>query len=183
MRSPGFLAAWFVVVVVVAFSGVPNGIAQTPSEADSTFACPVTVPNGRTYTEAKLAPLLTRRNAPTITDPNGTPLGNHGNDALSTGLWPDGTVVFKQSGPGYVLDDGALMMKFWWWRLVPGQLTFEGRRLDAPAPPLRARVPEGYGPIGFQSTGLIFPTPGCWEVTGRVGEKTLTFVTQVRKLW
>jgi len=26
-------------------------------------------------------------------------------------------------------------MKFWWWRLVKGRLTIEGRRLDNPAPP------------------------------------------------
>lgn len=32
---------------------------------------------------------------------------------------------------------------------------------------------------GFQVTGLIFPTPGCWEVTGIVGESKLSFVTLV----
>jgi hypothetical protein len=29
---------------------------------------------------------------------------------------------------------------------------------------------------------LVFPTPGCWEVTGRVGTTRLTFVTQVMKI-
>jgi LysM repeat protein len=31
----------------------------------------------------------------------------------------------------------------------------------------------------MQGVGLIFPTAGCWEVTGRVGDASLTFVTEV----
>jgi len=68
--------------------------------------------------------------------------------------------------------------KFGWWRKVRGRLEIEGR-VDAPAPPLRAHIPDGYGDRGFQATGLIFPTTGCWEVTGRVGNASLTFVTLV----
>jgi hypothetical protein len=33
--------------------------------------------------------------------------------------------------------------------------------------------------IGFQATSLVFPTPGCWEVTGRIGDKSLAFVIAV----
>lgn len=126
--------------------------------------CPVTVPNG-------LAPPGERRSA-----------NHHGNEALWTQLWPDGTVVFKPRGPGFVLADGSLQMKFPWWRGVQGPLIVEGRRLDAPAPPLRAHIPNGYGASGFQASGLIFPTPGCWEVTGHAGEATLTFVVDVVKI-
>jgi hypothetical protein len=107
----------------------------------------------------------------------------HGTAALSVILgWPDGTVTFKPGGPGFVLKDGALSMKFPWYRGVRGQLTIVGHRLDATAPALRASVPSGYGDIGFQSTALIFPTPGCWEVTGSVGKEELTFVTRVVKI-
>jgi hypothetical protein len=71
-------------------------------------------------------------------------------------------------------------MKWWWWR-AGGQLEIEGRRLDAPAPPLGAHVPGGY--FGdFQATGLVFPTEGCWEVTGRVADRSLTFVVRVVKI-
>jgi len=49
-------------------------------------------------------------------------------------------------------------------------------------PPLRARIPDGYGDTGFQATALIFPTEGCWEVTGKVGEASRTFVTRVVKV-
>ena len=45
----------------------------------------------------------------------------------------------------------------------------------------RAR-PEGYGEIGFQPTGILFAGPGCWEVTGRVGDASLTFVTLVVRM-
>jgi len=78
---------------------------------------------------------------------------------------------------------GAVDMKFPWWRGpgVIGTLTVRGRRLDAAAPPLIARIPDGYGDAGFQATGLIFPTTGCWEVTGRAGSASLTFVTLVMK--
>jgi hypothetical protein len=93
--------------------------------------------------------------------------------------WPNGTVEFRPGGPGFVESDGSRSMKFPWWRAVGGKLTITGRRLDASAPPLRAHIPEGYGDTAFQSTALIFPTEGCWEVTGRVGDVTLTFVTRV----
>jgi hypothetical protein len=130
---------------------------------DRVFKCPVTDPNGARYT------------AP----PAG---GNHGNEALVTSLWPEGKVVFEPGGPGFVLEDGSLLMKWFWWRRLSGQLVIEGRRLDGSAGPLGARIPKGYGTTGFQATALIFPTPGCWEVTGRVGRRNLTFVTLVVKI-
>jgi len=84
--------------------------------------------------------------------------------------------------PRNIEGDGSLRMKFFWWRGVHGALTIEGKRLDAPALPLRSQIPEGYGDIGFQASGLIFPTEGCWQVTGRVGDASLTFVTRVVKV-
>src|SRR5262245_41544737 len=85
---------------------------------------------------------------------NSLPNGNYGNAALQTGLWYGGRVVFEPGGPGSIEPDGALSMKWWWWRGVQGSLAIEGRRLDAPAPPLRSSIPPGYGDIGFQSSGL-----------------------------
>jgi hypothetical protein len=54
-----------------------------------------------------------------------------------------------------------------------------GRRLDGSTPPARGQVPSGYGDTGFQSNGVIFPTAGCWVITGKVGSTSLTFVTLV----
>jgi len=79
-------------------------------------------------------------------------------------------------------EDGSLAMTFPWWRGVRGRLSIVGRRLDGGAPPLRADIPQGHGEFGFQATTLIFPTVGCWEVTGRVADASLTFVTLVVRI-
>jgi hypothetical protein len=42
--------------------------------------------------------------------------------------------------------------------------------------------PDGYGETGFHPSGLIWPGEGCWEVTARVGEESLTFVTLVARV-
>ena len=75
-------------------------------------------------------------------------------------------------------------MKFGWTRGedLRGKLKIHGRRLDAPAPPLRANIPDEYGDTGFQATALIFPTEGCWEVTGEVAHIRVTFVTRVVRI-
>ena len=65
-------------------------------------------------------------------------------------------------------------------------MVITGRRLDAPAPPMPVitlrGVPDGYGKTGFHPSGLIFPSAGCWEVTAKVGDARLTFVTLVVKI-
>lgn len=65
-------------------------------------------------------------------------------------------------------------------------MVITGHRLDAPAPPLPVvvlRGPEdGYGETGFHTGGLLFPSEGCWEVTGSVDTESLTFVTLVVSL-
>ena len=102
----------------------------------------------------------------------------HGNGSLWVGgLWPHGVVIIT---PDDVEPDGRLGMKFGWYRLTSGFLTITGRLLDAPAPPASG-LASGYGLTGFDASGVIFPTEGCWQVTGRVGRVTLTFVTFVIK--
>ena len=119
-----------------------------------------------------------------VTEPNGSlPPGETmaAPEYLGNGeLWPDGRVVFEPGGPGKIRDDGSLEMKFPFWRGegVRGELRVAGRRLDGAAGPLTAEIPEGYGEMGFQATGLVFASEGCWEVTASAGDGTLTFVTQ-----
>ena len=145
-----------------------SGMTVPPETASITTVdiqgCLVTIPNGEGPP------------GPELTSPN-----HHGGDGLWTVLWPDGVVEFVPDGPGALLEDGSLSMKFPWWRGpgVLGPLEITGRRLDSLVPPLRAHIPEGYGEGGIQASSLIFPSPGCWEVTGRVGEVELTFVTLV----
>lgn len=78
-----------------------------------------------------------------------------------------------------VQSDGSMSTKFGWWRVAPGTLAITGRRLDASASPVLATIPDGYGDSGFQSSGVDFPTEGCWELTGTVGSSSLTFVVFV----
>jgi hypothetical protein len=102
---------------------------------------------------------------------------NHGNGALWVMLPPDGIIRAD------VQKDGWLRMKFPWWRGVAGELTVEGRRLDAPAPPMRSDVGTvaQIGETGVNPAILIFPSEGYWEVTGHVRDKSLTFVVRVVK--
>jgi hypothetical protein len=131
--------------------------------ADSSSECKVTKPNGQ-------APL-------------GQPRGpdTYGNDALSTVLFPNGVVEFRPGGPGFVLADGSLKMKFPWWRNAEAALEITGRRLDATAPPLRAEIGRS-GDIHMVPTYVIFPSTGCWEVSGKVGGVSLVFITKVVKV-
>jgi hypothetical protein len=146
---------------------IAGSFADKQSAPTGAFACDVTVPNG------------------IVAGSDKTVEGSYGNAQLSVGpfgLWPNGTVVFKRPGPGFFLADGSLSMKFGWTRGVQGRLTVDGRRLDATAPALRADVPDDNGDTGFQPSALIFPTPGCWEVSGHVADARLTFVTRVVKI-
>jgi len=69
--------------------------------------------------------------------------------------------------------------KVLWIRPQGTELRVSGRRLDAVAPPLTARIPCCY-PTGFQATGLIFPSSGCWEIKATAGSSELTFVVEVK---
>jgi hypothetical protein len=150
---------------------VPTAAAQTHdgggqnTAAETSVPCAVTKPNGR---------------GPGRQVPNKF----YGNNSLAVDLWPNGTIVFEPAGGGFVKRDGALGMKFAWWRGVRGKLVIDGRRLDKAitSRPWAESQPEAYPELGWLPTYLIFPTPGCWEVTGRIGKARLTFVTRVIKI-
>jgi hypothetical protein len=101
-----------------------------------------------------------------------------------SGLWPNGTIVFRPGGAGIVYPDGSLGMKIGWYRAsgLYGTLKINGKRLDASAPSLRAEIPKTYSDTGFQASRLIFPTEGCWQVTGTVADASVAFVTRVVKV-
>ena len=131
---------------------------QPASQPTAERTCPLTLPNG---------------NKPPADHDVGA---NHGNGRLWTALWPHNVVI---ATPDYIDQDGAVGMKWGWWPGVSGKLRISGRRLDGEAPSLTADVPAGYGRRGFQPSGITFPTEGCWQVTGAVGNAELTFVTLV----
>jgi hypothetical protein len=143
----------------------PEASGPPSMPAAPTGTCPVTVPRPVPATEPWRQALFGSESA-------------YGNGSLWVGgLGPGGVL---DVGPELIDADRAVSIKFGWWRAVSGTLRITGRRLDGAAPPARSNVPDGYGDIGFQSSGVSFPVPGCWEVTGVVGTASLTFVTLVR---
>lgn len=179
------------VTLLVALLGVaqsPGSAAISPTPEDSSpvataqgtpFACHVTLPNGRGV--------------------QGSPLGAdiYGNGYISAAISRSGIFEIR---PSMILSDGSLTTKVpWWWAGVKGYMFIEGHRLDAPAPPLQATggmygrfdaptptplagLVTGDADQGFAPSGLIFPTEGCWQITGRVGDSTLTFIAVVDAL-
>lgn len=105
------------------------------------------------------------------------------NDELLAATGRGHKVVFRPGGAGFVDHDGALGIKWGFERLKPGRLFVGGRRLDAAAGPARAYIYD-YGESGFQPIYLVFPTPGCWEISAGVGAAAspLTFVVLVEKI-
>lgn len=133
---------------------VPTAPAATPGAGDtSPEACPITP-----YAAAEPAYAYTET--------------WYGGDGLWAGL------DRGYGGRWYASVGGDDLMKVMWWREVVGRLTIEGRRLGAEAPGLEAWIPD-YGLSGYQLGALAFPTEGCWEVVGRVGDTELRFVVFV----
>ncbi len=77
------------------------------------------------------------------------------------------------------LRAGEEGIKMGWFRPAGAELEIIGRRIDAERPALETHVPCCY-PTRFQAAGLIFPTEGCWEVTGKADARVLTFVVSVQ---
>jgi hypothetical protein len=73
------------------------------------------------------------------------------------------------------MEDGV---KVGWFRPEGAELTVTGQRLDEEASSLEADLPCCY-PTRFQASGLYFPTEGCWEVTARAEDASLTFVVWI----
>jgi hypothetical protein len=161
-------------------AGCGDGHAARPPGVPATTA--VSPPRPVTLADAKRCPVTQPRSAgpPGVSPDAFFGWGSsHGNGKLWVGgLWPRGVIT---AGPEFVAKDGSVGMKFGWWRAATGRLQLTGRRLDAPAPPARAHVPEGYGDSGFQASGVDFPTEGCWEVAGALPTTRLRFVTFVIK--
>jgi hypothetical protein len=173
-----------IVVAIAAACAVPSPTpSATPPATPSPSATPSPTPSpaatSLTLPDAAECPVTLPEPGPSHVSPDAF-FGwgaSHGNGTLWVGgLWEDGIIAADE---GFVDQDGAIGMKFGWWRDVPGRLTITGHRLDGPAPPARGEAPEGYGDTGFQASGVIFPVEGCWEIEGRVGDSTLTFVTFV----
>ena len=118
-----------------------------------------------------------------VTVVNGGKGGPYGNDSLSVVLWAESKFTFAPNGPGFIDRDGALGIKIGWELRKKGTLVVTGRRLDGEALPARAYIPRSYDDyVGGMSLLLVFPAPGCWEITGSVADSQLTFVTLIERI-
>jgi hypothetical protein len=110
----------------------------------------------------------------------------------SAGGWYGNGLLWTHRGgsgdlPVLRRPDGTLFQKLGW---LPGEgfrgdLRVRGERLDAASPPLRVlNVFWGYGSSGPTARGswatpVEFPSEGCWRITARVDDVTLSYVARV----
>ena len=114
------------------------------------------------------------RFCPVTTPGRRSGLFNHGNGLLSSTVPPDGVVVGDRREP-----DGSLFWKPGWLPrgVVTHDLVVTGERLDALAPPMRVLAVRWGG--GSWRTASTFPSEGCWRITGRLGDVSLSYVVWV----
>jgi len=149
-----------------------------------------TVRRYRPFVELAVRPQSTAPSCP-VTKPNGSkPPGApprpffHGNGLLWSGFAPDKPVGHSRDGDSV---DAAIFDKLGWLSVVmDGRLTVQTTRLDAAAPAARWKANEG-GFVGSTfpgrswATPLWFPSAGCWRLTARVADVSLSVVVRVRE--
>ena len=103
------------------------------------------------------------------------------NTASFSSRWYHGDGIWVALAPPYEgrWYAGEPALKVLWYSELAGELRITGRRLDAPGAVLSAEVPSGYQDVGYQPSSILVPEPGCWEITGSVGEQTLRVVAEV----
>lgn len=146
-----------------------------PANADATpeaFTCPVTSPTD-SRPEKSIDPFdedaaLHHEDELWVTIPANGIIELSLEDTITFGLltgWRSETVAWLR-------EDG-----------VEGFVDVTGQRLDteselSPQTPLSPQ--RQYVRIGPVTTGLAFPSEGCWEITGSVGNHQITWVADVR---
>lgn len=155
-------------ILLIALSTAWPAAAQTPVDA----VCPVTLPNDR--------------RPPARLDPFEPGDAVHYEDGIWVTIPPDGDLVLgKDNEIGYGKLQGWRTMTVTWMRAdgVEGWVIVSGERLDEPSD-LSPRTPlspqRQYVQAGFVKTGIAFPSEGCWQLTGTVGDHKITWVVDVR---
>jgi TonB family protein len=144
--------------IVAASLGVPVAAGAlsshrgSPDAGMAVTACPVTMP------VAERPP----------NDPNASPFVGDWYANADRTMWASGGSPVP----------GTLRTKVLWVRPVGSDLKIDARRLDGDAGPVSVTIPGGYATT-FQPSGLTFSAPGCWQVTGTAGGRSLQFVVSL----
>jgi hypothetical protein len=181
MRAPGVALLTLAVVASCAPTEFPS---TAPSEGAPAVAPPSPSPTVTASFPPRSAFRLVDITACRVTKPVQAPsrIGDalygssqaFGNEGLWVGgLGENGLALVDRL---FLEPDGSIGWKLGWYRRTSGLLSISGRRIDAESPPLRSDVSSGYGSIGFQASGVEFPSEGCWELTGRTDSARLDFV-------
>ena len=93
----------------------------------------------------------------------------YGDDRIWLGL-PEGGAIRANQLP--------FSLKIPSWQTAAGPVAITGRRLDGPGS-ATGTVPEPIHGSGFQPSSVVFPTPGCWEVTYSVDSQPLRFIVRI----
>lgn len=122
--------------------------------------CLTTVPNGSTPPGLKSLPQ------------------HHGNGMLWALLPGDG--VYRDRPE----SDGTFFEKIPWFAAgISGELKVSARRLDASGQSPRTQAvpgwPEGFRGSGSWASRVWFTSEGCWKVTGRIRDVSLSFIVGV----
>lgn len=135
---------------------------------------------------------VTQAPATPLERPQGFPAASPGSfDVGTEELW---VVALPRPWRGLSRNDRGYRQKIVWyssrynldadtWREGPRpELTITGRRLDDNTPP----VELGQGGLTYRDdmgsfimSAVDVPTAGCWEITGRLGEQSTSFVVEV----
>jgi hypothetical protein len=105
------------------------------------------------------------------------------------GRYGNGLLATRLSRYGYLRvlrRDGVLFNKLPWLPLngLRGELVVSGERLDAPGRMRVLGVSWGYASRGPAASGswasaVVFPSEGCWRISARVSDVTLSYVARV----
>lgn len=167
--SPEYLRLWLKDPAAVK----PNTIMPNLNLSDPEIEALITLfaPSPNDETAAEDCPVTPTFIDEPPRDPNADPFG--------PGPWyinADRTIWALATPSGSTWGVGG--EKVLWIRPQGTELEITGHRLDASAPPLRAKIPCCY-PTNFQVTGLHFPTEGCWQINASAGESTLDIIVEI----
>lgn len=178
VKRAGLLAVTAMAIVTASCSSASRSIAtSSASPAASSQAhlavpasCPVTRPSPRASPPPQLH---------AIDNFTFYLHGWYGNSALWVGVPVRGVLpAVHPYGTAWASEWGT---KFVWWPIMHGTLTITARRLDGPSAGFHSQLsnPGHIGRARFIPSGLIWPAPGCWQVTGSVSGHSLTFVAWI----